>query len=1001
MLQSEITEAGVEIFLEDSIDSLFKKQPQLDFLSVLLAEGRVTSQDNRLIVPHALIPDFSSRQLKILSLPAFCPHVFSCRSTGAVLRDNYEIMPLFKTKDGKPLGRFELSGAFVTVAGTKYTVPRVVYQTCHLVDKINDVKHKDDKLENIKKLKEVIPFESLQNDASLAEVEIVVANKFVLDIVDEKNFIMSPVFIEQDDEGLVEILPRKHQEEYCKKFLQYNEAKTRTQVTRNKFVVLNDNLAKVIKIVKEVHNKGIAARRALYSNPNAYFEKVMGEDYQEELQDLFVATPAYISERISHIGVWESKTQTFLPKQQREWMPKDCVGIALDNELIFVQPDRIEKIVDKMEKAMREDKEAITIDEQVVKANKENIECIRHVNDSIKKEKEKQIPENDEKTSNEKIVAIIKDNIEGKTFQDNLLTRDAQEVFLPQRLKTKNLFGHQDDGVQWLQHRWNNSRRGALLADDMGLGKTLQTLAFLVWLQELVQQDKLKKKTLMIVGPTGLLKNWRDEHDKHLEAPGLGRLVEGFGSSLRQIKKKGVKDAVDYLQKADWVLTTYKSLAQNENIFRRIEWRVLVFDECQAIKNPAAFQTDMAKAMAADFSIGITGTPVENSLGDLWCISDAVSPGLLDIYKNFRDRYEKNSDMLPELNDKLRKHNPPPFLLRRMKEDHLKGLPEKQEIIREAEMPQQQVEVYSEIINQAQVGTFKRAPMQAIQRMKAVSIVPDFSEGIDDDEFIASSAKLTELCKILDEIKERQEKVLVFLESRQVQNKLIPLLQRRYALESPPPLINGAMKGAARKAKVDNFQALPAGFAIMIISPKAGGTGLTITAANNVIHLERWWNPAVEDQCSGRVHRIGQQKNVNIYLPIAVHPKFETFDQILHDLLSSKRELSHQVIVSTQFDAKEWKQLFEKAAGCDYEHVEDDFYRSQAWRELRLQVLAKYGNRCHLCGATKAETSLHVDHIKPRSKYPHLELEFDNLQVLCRDCNMGKSNKYEDDFRDN
>ena len=124
-------------------------------------------------------------------------------------------------------------------------------------------------------------------------------------------------------------------------------------------------------------------------------------------------------------------------------------------------------------------------------------------------------------------------------------------------------------------------------------------------------------------------------------------------------------------------------------------------------KTPAAFQTDMAKAMAADFSIGITGTPVENSLGDLWCISDAVSPGLLGLYKDFRDRYEKNSDRLAELNDKLRKHNPPPFLLRRMERRPLKGLPEKQEIIREAEMPQQQAEVYSEIINKAQVGTLK------------------------------------------------------------------------------------------------------------------------------------------------------------------------------------------------------------------------------------------------------------------------------------------------------
>lgn len=997
-MKTNITEDGVEIFLEESVDTVFRKQPWFDFLSVLLAEGSITSQGNRIFIPHALIPDFSSLQLKALGLPVLCPYVFSCRSTGTLLRDNYEIKPLFKTKEGKPLGRFELKGAFLSIAGTRYTAPRVVYQTCQLVDKINDVRQKDRKLENVKKLKEVIPFNSLRNDASLVEIDIVIASKFTLDIVDEKNFTMIPVFVEQDSEGTVDIMPRKHHEVYRYKFLQYNEAKTRTQVARNKFVVLSDDLAKAIKIVRESHNTGVAARRALYSNPSAYFEQVMGEDYRDELQELFVATPAYISDRISHIGVWEPKTQTFLPKQEREWMPKDCIGVSLDNELVFVQPEGLEKVAEQMEQAVSEGKETITVDKQVVKANKENIACIKQVNDNIKKESEKQIAKTDadERVSNEKVVAIIKDNLADKTYQDNLHARAMQEICLPHLLKTKDeLYEHQRDGLQWLQSLWNYSRRGALLADDMGLGKTLQALAFLAWFRE----AKEKRKPILIVGPTSLLENWQAEHDKHLAVPGLGRLVEGFDSSLKNLKKKGMKDAVDYLQKSDWVLTTYMSLAQNESIFRRVAWGVLVFDECQAIKNPAAFQTDMAKAMAADFSIGITGTPVENGLGDLWCISDTMSPGLLGNYKRFHARYEKTSDHLEELTAKLSKENPPPFLLRRMKEDHLKGLPEKKEIVRKMEMPPKQVQAYSEIINQAHTGKFKRTPMQAIRCMKEVSIVPDFAESISDKEFIASSAKMIELCKILDEIKARQEKVLIFLESRKVQNKLIPLLQRRYALEFPPPLINGTMAGSARQAKVNSFQALPAGFAIMVISPKAGGTGLTITAANNVIHLERWWNPAVEDQCSGRVHRIGQQKPVNIYLPIAVHNKFQTFDQILHELLSSKRELSRKVIVPTSFNAKDRQQLFERTTNRPFKHEKDKFYRSKAWVELRYQVLNKYGHRCQKCGATKQEASMHVDHIKPRSKYPHLELDFDNMQVLCRDCNMGKSNKYEDDYR--
>lgn len=1000
MFKTEIKKEGIEILLnsESSIDTIFTKYPQLGFLSVLLAEGQITSQDNRLSIPHALITEFSPLQLKTLDLPEFCPHIFSCRSTGTVLRDNYEIKPLFKNKHGKPLGRFDLQGAFVTVAGTSYTAPRMVYQTLQLITQINDVKQKEHKLANIKKLKEVMPFEALQNDASLAETDIVVAHKFTLDIVDEKNFTMSPVFIEADDKGSVEILPDKHSKEYQDKFLQYNEVKTNTQVARNKFLVLHKDLEKVVKLVKDTHNKSTAERRALYSNPSAYFEKILGKEYREELQELFVSTPQYISARISCIGVWEPKTQTFLPTQQREWMPKDCVGITLDKEIIFVQPAHLEQAVSEMEKAIKEGKNTINIDEQKVKASAENIARLRQVADNIKKEMEKQqIPETDAKDTNQKIVAIIKDNLEGKTYKDNLQPRDAQEIFSPQMLKTK-VFQHQYDGIKWLQEMWNNSRRGALLADDMGLGKTLQVLVFLAWLKELESRGKLKHKPVMVVAPTGLLKNWQDEHNKHLAQSGLGSLVMGYGGDLKRIKQRGVREAIDHLKSADWVLTTYQSLAQNESIFRCVDWRVIVFDECQAIKNPAAFQTDMAKAMAAEFSIGITGTPVENTLGDLWCISDTMSPGFLDIYKNFRDRYEKTDEYLTELTNKLRQQNPPPFLLRRMKEDHLKGLPDKQEFEREAEMPAIQADVYTKIINDAQSGNFKKSPMLVIQRMKVASIAPDLSEDLDDNEFIESSAKMMELCKILDEIKERREKVLIFLESRKVQSRLIPLLQRRYDLDRPPVLINGTMSGAVRQAKVDNFQALLEGFAIMIISPKAGGTGLTITAANNVIHLERWWNPAVEDQCSDRVYRIGQRKNVNVYLPIATHPKFTTFDQILHELLCEKRERSRQVIMPTYFNSQDRKQLFERATDCPYE--EDDFYNSQPWRELRYQVLSHYDNRCQKCGATKTDGAvIQVDHIKPRSKYPELELEFDNLQVLCRDCNMGKSNKFEDDYR--
>ena len=511
-----------------------------------------------------------------------------------------------------------------------------------------------------------------------------------------------------------------------------------------------------------------------------------------------------------------------------------------------------------------------------------------------------------------KITAIIKDNIKGDNYQEDTVLREKQKKFLPSSLKTRDLYPHQKRGVSWLQESWNSGKRGVLLADDMGLGKTLQVLVFLAWLRE----TGCKQKTFLIVAPTGLLKNWQDEHSTHLLSPGLGRLTEGYGEKLKNLRSGSIENAVDCLSNTDLVLTTYQSLALNENIFRCVAWQIIVFDECQAIKNPATYRTDMAKAMAAEFSIGVTGTPVENSLGDLWCIADAVSPGLLKTYKEFKVQYEKEESGPKKLTNKLKHEISPPFILRRMKEKHLDGLPQKKEIIKDKEMPESQAHAYCQVIEDIQRGRYGKNTLNAIQKLRAISLFHrEGTEDMNDSEFIASSARLSALFEILNEIENRGEKALIFLESRELQGKLIALIQRRYALREPPQLINGSVQGHIRKAKVDVFQQMPPGFAVMVISPKAGGTGLTITKANNVIHLDRWWNPAVEDQCSDRVYRIGQDKDVNIYVIRALYPNrtIKSYDEVLHEILSKKRKLSKKVIVPTTFNTEDLKSIFKES----------------------------------------------------------------------------------------
>lgn len=976
----------------------------LDFVSMLIQEEKALIENDTLKIENAFIPNLTSYQVEKLSLPQPIPYSFSCKSTGTILKNDYRIIAAFKTSSGRPLGKFEVNGPFVEISGNTFTIPNPIYDSLLAIEKINSTNDSSEKLIQIGHLKEILPFESFRDDQTLIGTEILIANKFTFDIVDDENFLFSPCFVDLDEDQMIDLLDEHQQKRYAEQFLGYNEVKTKAQVGLNQFIVIPEKTEKLLKIVKSTLSKNITERRSLFLNPKSYFEGVLADEYDDEYDDIFLSTEQYISNRISHIGVWEPKTQVFLPKPGNEWFPKDCVGITLDQQFLFVKPDNIDGVITKIEKAIEKGDKQVNVEGQSINATPENLTAIKAIKGGIEKEASIRLGHDapsSEKEKATKVVAIIKDNIDGDIYQSESDKRNVQEIFIPDRLKTKGLYSHQNEGLLWLQNSWNASKRGVLLADDMGLGKTLQALTFLAWLKELEDKQKIEKLPMLIVGPTGLLKNWQDEHNNHLSNPGLGDMTEGFGSSFNKLRRKGLKYAVDSLNNSDWVLTTYDSLALYENIFRRVLWQVIVFDECQAIKNPSSFRTDMAKAMASNFSIGITGTPVENRLSDLWCISDTLSPGFLSTYKDFKENYEKQPENLEELTVKMKEENPPPFMLRRMKENHLTGLPSKNEIVVKEQMPPSQCSIYETILQNVKSEKYRHMPMVAIQHLKAASLIPNFDDALSDDEFISSSGRLIGLFKILDEISAKKEKTLIFLESRKLQEKLIPLIQRRYGLSSPPLLINGAVNGTTRKDRVDIFQSLPEGFNVMIVSPKAGGTGLTLTKANNVIHLERWWNPAVEDQCSDRVYRIGQDKDVNIYIPMAIHPQesINSFDIILNELLSQKRILSRQVIVPTAFTSADHRRMFEQATGKDYEAKEDSFYKSKAWLDLRYRVLNKYGHRCQLCGANNSQSSLHVDHIKPRSKYPHLELEFDNLQVLCEKCNFGKSNKYEDDFR--
>ena len=446
----------------------------------------------------------------------------------------------------------------------------------------------------------------------------------------------------------------------------------------------------------------------------------------------------------------------------------------------------------------------------------------------------------------------------------------------------------------------------------MGLGKTLQTLIFIGGLKKFCADYEKINFPILIVAPTALLMNWQIEYKKFLRGNIFSEVIPLHGNALKKFftneltPNKKRKLSLRNLPPNALALTTYETLSDYQFSFAEISWSIIVADEAQKIKNPKAGITKALKAMKYDFAICLSGTPVENSWVDLWSIMDFVQPAHLENLTTFKAKYidgltDKNIKRLgEEIKKKLK-----PLIIRRMKEDYLENLPVKNIKLCREEMPPYQSKIYCSVLEKYRRGGFQ-TPLNFIQRLREVSLHPDLKTmahekffELDADEIINRSARLIKTFKILDEIKTRGEKVLIFLTNRNMQEILRHLLGKKFGITILPP-INGTMNGSARQRLIDDFKRFD-GFNVLILSPEAAGVGFTITEANNVIHLGRTWNPAKENQATDRVYRIGQEKVVNVYLPLACNKNLrnKTFDENLEILLGYKRDLSAKVLFPT------------------------------------------------------------------------------------------------------
>jgi Holliday junction resolvase len=506
---------------------------------------------------------------------------------------------------------------------------------------------------------------------------------------------------------------------------------------------------------------------------------------------------------------------------------------------------------------------------------------------------------------------------------------------LPSCLRPEvGLKAHQLHGVAWFQHlvsRAPTECRGALLADDMGLGKTLQLLTVLARYYE----DRPNASPSIILAPKSLLENWSNETRKFF-TPAFPQVLVMYGDELKarkqplsliddQLQAKGIVDLLkpDWVGNAKLIISTYEVLTSFEFSMARQPFSFVICDEAQRIKTPGTLVTMAAKKLKADFRIACTGTPVENSLADLWCLFDLVQPGLLGSLEAFGKTYRRpiecGTDELKDALGTLQKLIAPQTL-RRTKADIASELPAKyfaaktcqddrldfKTLLAEDERLEIQLSEHQRILYKGGLKKLqdaakesngkKRAQMSfgALHLMKAVCAEPYCLPGskfiVDSSGatvHLANSPKLSWMLARLEEVKAAGEKAIIFTELREVQLALYYFLKAQFGLR--PSIINGDSVG--RQAYIDKFSANK-GFDVIILSTLAAGAGLNVTAANHVFHFTRAWNPSKEAQATDRAFRIGQERDVFVYCPTVVTDDFDTFEVHLDKLLKRKAGLA-------------------------------------------------------------------------------------------------------------
>lgn len=862
-------------------------------LATLVDNGLATYDKDGCLVPFDSIYYLDNEDRELLGLSSAYPYAIRLRSIGDFKSADFHYVMEYLTHvpDGDIIAASSYGNQIEMYDGRKYMLSEPQFILKRLVDRFNTIDEEFKTYEyNLRKFSEIKAAAisaGVQLDSFLNGENVFVPEEIKLEISREGDSltVLPSVDIKAKDKfkrtfdrqrRILDVYPIS------------DEDGNRTRV------VLNDTQKENLEPIKKHGCRYSNSDEILniIEHPTEYFDP-----------DQFDLSEFY-SERVIDLGFYKPKFYPFVSPYRSEWIVGANIEHPIDGtaRVTVESDDELNELEYAIEEAVSDEKTVCLYHETELA-----VEDAKFLAEMARKQlSNPNSPVKVEDDGNGKKVLIIEENAESTGYRiGNHSLSSESEYPLYQNTNLRNDFHlkeHQEEGVAWLQYLLGKSAPGCLMADDMGLGKTLQLLYFIDW----HSQTHPKHKPYLIVAPVSLIENWQNEYLRFFHKP-----MKVTTLSSAQVPRKFNRKAIDMMQQSELIITNYETVRNCQLNFCAVNFDIVVLDEAQKVKTPGTLVTNAVKALKSSFRVAMTGTPVENTLLDLWCIMDFCVPGLLGNAKEFAKKYQsplksQDTDLIAlgnEIHDKLGI-----YFMRRLKADAAKDLPVKYEVKEQVNMPPIQDKMYRYVVssyNPAKKGDM----LVTIMGIREVSEHPylhdDSLSTHECDELIDDAARLTATIHFLNKIRAASEKAILFAERKETQKMLQRVVRNKYGYTAK--IINGDTPTSSdpnagkqsRQSAIDDFQNRP-GFGVIIMSPIAAGMGLNVTAANHVIHYSRHWNPAKENQATDRAYRIGQDKDVYVYYPMAVSPDFKSFDLTLDELLSRKINLASSTIFPTE-----------------------------------------------------------------------------------------------------